>query len=340
MERKQAKDFLKITQNIPFFDVRSPGEYECGHIPGAISMPLFDNEERAIVGTLYKKQGRKKAIKKGLDIVGPKMRQFIEQAEAFGANKIALYCWRGGMRSDSMAWLMERYGFETILLDGGYKAYRRSMLNFFSQPLPLVVIGGYTGSKKTHFLKMLEENGAQIIDLEGLANHQGSSFGNKKCTGQPTTEQFQNQLFETFRTLDLNRNIFIEDEDMRLGAVNMQDELYRQMGRAPLVFLDVDKKERVQFLVEDYGGLDKQKLIAATNGIRKRLGEKEAREAITYIETGELLKAADIIVEYYDRRYRKSVEKKKANMKACIKLSMNDLPRLAKRLSKLNLIKL
>src|SRR5690606_20923019 len=186
------------------------------------------------------------AIKKGLEIVGPKMVHFIEQAEAFQSTHLNLYCWRGGMRSESMAWLLERYGFTTTVLAGGYKAYRSHALNFFEQPLPLKVVSGYTGSKKTHFLQMLKEAGEQVIDLEGLAQHQGSSFGNKKSTGQPTTEQFQNLLYQAFSVLDLSKVIWIEDESMRIGQVNLPQRLYQRMEESPRVVLDISLAERVE----------------------------------------------------------------------------------------------
>ncbi len=315
-------------------DVRSPKEYHLGHIPSALSFPLFSNDERAVVGTLYKQKGRHPAIKKGLEIIGPKMVDFIEQAEALQSDQLALYCWRGGMRSDSMAWLLERYDLETILLEGGYKAFRRHLLAFFDQPLPLRVITGYTGSQKTRLLHLLKEKGAQVVDLEGLAQHQGSSFGNKKSTGQPSTEQFQNLLFEAFRSLDLHRPIWIEDEDMRIGTVNMMDNLFRQISSSPHFFIEINKAERAEFLVKDYSDLTKDQLINATRAIRKRLGYDRADQAIAMIEEGQLKEAAQIILCYYDTRYDRSIARKKEQIAERFSINSKELPILADELIK------
>lgn len=333
MERLKADDFLRCIGSLPLLDVRSPGEYLAGHLPTALSLPLFNDEERATVGTLYKKEGRNPAIKKGLELVGPKMVGFIEYAERLGSTTLALYCWRGGMRSDSMAWLLERYGFRTIVLDGGYKAYRNLALSFFDKSLPLQVITGYTGSKKTTLLHLLKERGEQIIDLEGLAQHQGSSFGNKKSQQQPSTEHFQNLLYEEFRTMDLDKPVWIEDECFRIGQVNLPEKLYHQINKSPHVFIDVLPSQRINFLLEDYGTLPREELIDATNAIRKKLGLDKASKAIQHLQSGELKRAAEIILTYYDIRYRESIEKKQHLIQAYYKIDLEELPELATRLS-------
>ena len=215
MKKAGVTTFLE-TEN-PVLDVRSPSEFRKGHIPGALSLPLFSDEERAEVGTLYKQSSRQEAIKKGLEIVGPKMRGFIEACEAIGGSTFNLYCWRGGMRSDSMAWLLERYGFEVSLLEGGYKAYRNAMMQDFAIPLHLKMLTGFTGSGKTDVLQAMQELGVQIIDLEGLAQHQGSSFGNQLTTGQPTTEMFQNQLHAALSALDRQKEICSCEMKMKLA---------------------------------------------------------------------------------------------------------------------------
>ncbi len=335
MERIETNAFLEGKSQIPILDVRSPKEYEAGHIPGAISMPLFSNEERAEVGTLYKQKGRQAAIKRGLDIVGPKMSAFIEQAEQLASEQLNLYCWRGGMRSDSMGWLMERYGFKTQILEGGYKAYRKSQRAFYEQPLPLRVITGHTGSKKTQLLHLIAEAGGQIIDLEGHANHQGSSFGNQKTTGQPTTEQFQNNLFEAFRQLDLDQPIWIEDENIVIGMVNLPDELFQQLQQSPHYFLEVPPSERVAFLVEDYGYLPVENLMEATRKISKRLGPQNTKKALEYLQAGDLAKATEILLWYYDKSYDKTIHKKEPLIRERFQITFEELPKLAVQLAKM-----
>lgn len=333
MQRIVAKEFLNTPNEIPILDVRSPGEYATGHVPNAISFPLFSDDERAEIGTLYKQKGPQIATKKGLEIVGPKLVAFIEQAEAFGVSEFRMYCWRGGMRSQSMATLLESYGFKVLLLKDGYKGYRNFIIEYFRAKLPLKVITGYTGSKKTAFLYLLKEQGAQIIDIEGLANHQGSSFGNQKSKSQPTTEQFQNNLLDAFQKLDTNKTIYVEDENMRIGKVNMPEVFYQQKNNSPHIFIEIDKVERVEFLKEDYKNLSAEQLIQATEGISKKLGLELAAEAIECIKTGEGTRAATIILTYYDRQYHKSISNKKHVIEAHFKIKMNELASLAQKIA-------
>lgn len=329
MVRLPIDAFLTESPTYPVLDVRSPGEYHAGHMPFAVSFPLFSNQERAIIGTLYKQKGRQPAIQKGLEIVEPKMAGFVDEAEKLGSSTIALYCWRGGMRSESMAWLLEQHGFKTLLLQKGYKAYRSQMLAFFNQELPLRVITGYTGSKKTELLHMLQEKGEQVVDLEGLAGHQGSSFGNQKSKQQPTTEHFQNLIFEEFRKFDLNRPIWIEDESMHIGQVSLIEGLYHQKNASPHFVIEIEKEQRVNFLVEDYGDLSKEQLIAATTAIRKKLGGDKANLAIDYILAGDLQAAAVIILTYYDARYHKTISNKEDKIRERFRIDINALPDLA-----------
>lgn len=336
MKRKNVEEFLSARAEMPVVDVRSPSEFNSGHIPSAHSLPLFTDKERAVVGTLYKQEGKQEAIKKGLDIVGPRMRSMVEQAESLGSDRVALYCWRGGMRSESVAWLLERYGLKTTILEGGYKAFRRELGRFFNRELPLAVITGYTGSQKTRFLGMMKEKGAQVIDLEGLARHQGSIYGNQKCEGQPTTEHFHNLLYESFRWMNLSRTVWIEDESFSIGRVNLPEGLYQQKRRAPHIFIEVDKADRIEFLVEDYGVLPADSLIAATEAIGRRLGNDRASEAVGLIREGKLKAAAEIILHYYDARYHKSISEKRELIVAHYPVGQGELPELARKLAKQN----
>ena len=304
--------FLRGEGTSPILDVRSPSEFAHGHIPGAVSFPLFSDEERAIVGTTYKQKGQQQAVKIGLEITGPKMVDFITKAEVLGSKSFRVHCWRGGMRSESVSWLLQQYGFETQLLEGGYKAYRQELLRYFSEDLPLRVVTGYTGSGKTRLLHELASAGEQVIDLEGYANHQGSSFGNQNCDEQPTTEQFQNDLFDAFMKLDQKRTIWLEDESICIGRVSLPEPLFTQMNASPHVQIDVQKSIRIENLMRDYGQIDKAKLAVATRSITKKLGHKKAEAALGHIEVGEMQEAASIILTYYDSSYRKSVERKAA----------------------------
>ncbi|MFW6347196.1 MAG: tRNA 2-selenouridine(34) synthase MnmH [Cyclonatronaceae bacterium] len=299
---------------LPLLDTRSPSEFAAGHIPGAISFPLFNDEERARVGTIYKQEGRKAATKAGLDFIGPKMRYFTEQAETLESPRLLMHCWRGGMRSQSLAWLLDLYGFEVQTLEGGYKAYRNALLEYFSKPLPLRVLSGPTGSMKTFILQEMRRQGAQVVDLEGLARHMGSSFGNLMCSGQPTTEQFQNDVFDAFLALDPQKPIWLEDESFNIGKVNFPEPLFHQKQQAPVLRLQLPRQRRIQVLVDQYGRLSAEELIRATEGIARRLGGANTTQAITLIQAGRLSEAADIILGYYDAAYENARNKKEGNI--------------------------
>ncbi|MGE4332621.1 MAG: tRNA 2-selenouridine(34) synthase MnmH, partial [Macellibacteroides sp.] len=189
-----ADDFLEQSKTGIMIDVRSPSEFEAGHIPGARNLPLFSDNERAEIGTRYVQYGKDNAVERGLEIVGPKLAGFVKQARLWAdGTPIYMYCWRGGMRSGSMAWLFRTAGLTTYLLSGGYKAYRNSFAQLLeAHPWQLLILGGPTGCGKTEVLHQLQRMEQQVIDLEGLAHHKGSAFGSLGETAQPSTEQFTN----------------------------------------------------------------------------------------------------------------------------------------------------
>lgn len=296
----------------PILDVRSPGEYEQGHIPSAVSFPLFDNDERAKVGTCYQQRGRDEAIELGLELVGPKLVQFVREANALtGARHVRVHCWRGGMRSGSMAWLLETAGFSVVTLAGGYKAFRRWVRDTLAIPKPIISLGGMTGTGKTAVLQALARQGQQILDLEALANHRGSSYGNLGLPPQPSTEHFENLIALEWVRLVAHRPVWIEAESRRVGTCRVPDELFQPMMQAPVMQIERSRAERIANLLEDYGDADRQGLIEATERIRKRLGGLRTQEAIEQIRAGELAIAANIILDYYDKTYSYDLHKKR-----------------------------
>ncbi len=306
MRRIGISEFLDLKDGIPAYDVRSPREYAQGHIPGLMNMPLFDDEERAVVGITYKKQGPEQAMLAGLDIVAPKMRGFVERVkkESEGGEQVALHCWRGGKRSESLAWLLEFSGFEVSVLEGGYKAYRRQLLDWFARkPLNLVILGGYTGSGKTEVLDALREQGAQVVDLEGLACHRGSAFGSLGRGEQPRSEQFENDLFEAFLKLDTRQPIWLENESRSIGRVFLPQSLWDRMREAPLVHIEVPLQLRVRRIYREYAPFPKDQLIHAFTRIRKRLGGQNHLAAIQALEAGDVETAIRIALRYYDKAY-------------------------------------
>jgi len=296
-------------------------------MPGAHSFPLFSDEERRIVGTAYKQESREQAIKLGLDFFGPKMRFFVERAEALtGAQPsgegpkrpaaVYVYCWRGGMRSAAIAWLLDLYGFKIYTLAGGYKAYRNYVLQSFQRPYPLRVIGGYTGSGKTDVLHYLRANGARIIDLEEIASHRGSAFGSYRMPPPPGQEMFDNLLCAALdkasEGLSADDTIWIEDESQRIGNNNIPPAFWDAMRDAPLVFLEIPFEERLNYLVEQYGGYQIDKMIEAVERITKRLGGLEAKNTLAFLREGNIPEAFRILLRYYDKRYLKGLHNREA----------------------------
>ena len=299
-----APDFLDKALQGVIFDVRSPGEYINGHIPGAVSFPLFTNEERAIVGTLYKKKGKNEAMLSGLEIVGPKLRSFVEKAYEISEGKpLFIHCWRGGMRSSSMAVLLQTAGLKCHLLKGGYKSYRNHILEEFEKPWPIRVIGGKTGSGKTRVLHALQSLGQQVIDLEGLAHHKGSAFGKIGELPQPSTEQFGNNLYQQLSKLDGSKTVWLEDESQMIGKIFIPAEFYRKYRNSPLVVLDIAFEKRVEYLVKVYGNYPKDEIIEAFSRIRKKLGGQHLNRALQCIETGDISEVVRIALNYYDKTY-------------------------------------
>ena len=296
-------------------DVRSPGEYQRGHIPGAISFPLFTDAERARVGTLYKQSGKDAAVLEGLRIVGPKMAGFVEEAARLSPQrKVKLHCWRGGMRSSSVAWLLHQAGFTTQVMKGGYKAYRTEVQQFLCEPFPFKVISGATGSRKTKILHALKELGEQVIDLEGLAHHKGSAFGALGMEAQPSIEQFENELHHQLKTMDLNRTIWVEDESRKIGTIVLLEGLWKRIKSVPVYLVQLSLEERVKFLVEEYGAFSKEELQNSVLKIAKRLGGQNLNAALEALEAGDLSAVAAISLHYYDKAYRYALETRQAQI--------------------------
>ncbi len=317
--------FLEKAAEIPIIDVRSPGEFERGHIVGAINIPLFNNLERAEVGTRYKKVGKESAFLLGLDIVGPKLSGFVKKVKKIAPNgEVLVHCWRGGMRSGSFATLMSAAGMKAYTMVGGYKAFRNYILNYFKQPLNLIVLGGKTGSGKTEILWELEKIGEQILDLEGLANHKGSSFGMLGQNPQPQTEHFENMLYAALSTLDKKKYIWVEDESRNIGKCNIPEGIWLQMRTANTLAVEVDKEKRVSRLVEEYAGFSKDELQEATNRIAKRLGGQHHKAALEALFQNEFSEAVRIALVYYDKTYVHGLEKREKSRVKII--DMQDKP--------------
>jgi tRNA 2-selenouridine synthase len=318
-------NFLEKVKTIPLVDVRSPKEFEQGHIPGAINMPLFDNDERAAVGTKYKQTGKDAAVLLGLEFVGPKMADFVRNSRKIALNgEILVHCWRGGMRSGSFAWLLNTAGLHAETLQHGYKAYRQYVLDFFEKPQNLLILGGKTGSGKTEILEKMQELGEQVIDLEGLAHHKGSSYGAINELPQPTTEQFENNLYEEWQKLDFSGRIWLEDESKNIGSVHIPNGLWNQMRQARVVFANVPKEIRIRRLVQMYTDCDVNLLREATQRIEKRLGGLDFKLAMQALEEKDFARVADLTLNYYDKAYLYGIAQRLPEKVQTIVLSEED----------------
>lgn len=295
-------EFLQMPGVI--FDVRSPGEFTQGRIPGALNLPLFSDAERASIGTAYKHQGKDQAVELGLQLVGPKMYDFVSIAKQHAPEGTAkVHCWRGGMRSAAMAWLLKFAGIRTVVLKGGYKVFRTWSLERFSQPYSFIVLGGMTGSGKTQVLESLQAAGEQVLNLESAANHRGSSYGMLGMPPQPSTEQFENEIAFRLAAFDQGRPIWIEDESRQIGTCHIPAALYKQMRQAPVIFMDVPLEERLQRLVKEYGNAPQEQLIAATQRISKHLGGLRTKQIIEAGQQNRLHDAISLVLQYYDAAY-------------------------------------
>lgn len=305
------KDFL-APDGALLLDVRSPTEFAQGHIPGAVNFPLFTDEERAKVGTLYKQKGPEPALILGLEIVGPKMADFVRQASHLNPDRqeMRMYCFRGGQRSQSLSWLLGQAGFSITLLRGGYKAYRRAVLESFQEPQEIVVLSGCTGAGKTRLLQALERRGQQILDLEGQASHRGSAFGGYEQPASLTTEMYQNLLHLAWSRLDRRKPVWIEDEGRTLGKLQVPDDIWTQMRRAPVVFLDIAQEHRVELLVQEYGDYGRDLLRASIDRIARRLGGVTHQRCLVALEEGNYREVVRHCLDYYDKAYLHCVRKR------------------------------
>jgi tRNA 2-selenouridine synthase len=337
-----------LGKKFPILDVRSPGEYNHAHIPGAYNLALFSDDERKIVGTAYKQQGREVAIKLGLDFFGPKMRTMVEYVEsltgtlptALGSRQVLAHCWRGGMRSSAVAWLLDLYGFKVYTLTGGYKSYRQWIVETFSFPFSFQILGGYTGSGKTYILEELKKKGRAVINLEKMASHKGSAFGNIGMPNQPTQEMFENLLGLELRSfiksdeasngnpgiysvLSHQNCIWLEDESQRIGDLNIPYSLCNTMKQSPLLFITVPFEERLKHIVEEYGKLDRERMTNAIIRIKKRLGGLETKTALQSLDDGNIESCFRILLKYYDKLYIKALENRNPSKDMLTNLDCN-----------------
>ena len=313
------EEFLKLANNdeLPIIDVRSPIEYNHAHIPNAHNVYLFNDEERKDVGTIYKQIGRKEAILKGLEYVSVRMTAILKSIDEIAkkhnsTNKILMHCFRGGMRSESTAWLCSSYGYDVYMLKGGYKRYRNYVLDSFERDYKIYLLTGRTGSGKTSILNKLKSIGYNVIDLEKIAKHKGSAFGWINEGEQPSQEQFENNLSYELLKYDINSTLWFEDESLLIGRRAIPKSLFNKMREAQkIIYLAIPKECRAEYIVNTYGKYNIDDLKESILKIKKRLGGERLKESLELLDNGNIYECVLNMLYYYDKAYKLSINENK-----------------------------
>lgn len=297
-----------ITGDYRLIDVRSPKEYQEGSLPGAVNIPIFDNEERKLVGTIYKQGGQDVAIDTGFNMVESRLAGLLAGFEEYRSENIALFCARGGMRSRSVVNLLLQNGFSAWQLEGGYKQYRQILLGIVENFTPrCIVLHGLTGTGKTRILQHLDD----MIDLEDLAQHQSSLFGG--MNRQPRTQRaFDSYLHKVICELG-PEPYFIEGESRQMGNIYLPSGLARAMKDGHLVRITASMETRVARIVEDYPVRDEQtaaQVLKILESLKRKLGNSVTDRLCTLLHQGRLAELVHLLlVEYYDKRYENSLKR-------------------------------
>jgi tRNA 2-selenouridine synthase len=287
-------------------DVRSAGEFIAGTIPGAINVPLFDDDERSVIGTIYRHGGHEQAVEQGFDYVQKKLSELLAAFQPFASNPLTVCCARGGMRSLSVVNLLLQSGYQAFQLEGGYKAYRHNVLSRLDNFQPkLIVIHGLTGSGKTRILRKL----TSAIDLEDLAEHRSSLFGGLDRT--PSNQRtFESRLAQVIGSLG-KEPYFIEGESRKIGRVFIPQPLAKAMQEAVLVKVDCRLETRINRIIEDYPVADvamRKRIENILKSLRRNMGNNQVEKMCMLLRNGQLHELVRILlVEYYDKRYSKSM---------------------------------
>lgn len=327
------EEFLKFANydELPIIDVRSPIEYNHAHIPNAHNVYLFNDEERKDVGTIYKQIGRKEAILKGLEYVSVRMTSILKTIDEIvkkynSTNKILMHCFRGGMRSESTAWLCSSYGYEVYVLKGGYKRYRNYVLDSFERDYKIYLLTGRTGSGKTLILNKLKSIGYNVIDLEQIAKHKGSAFGWINEGEQPSQEQFENNLSYELLKYDIDSTLWFEDESLLIGRRAIPKSLFNKMREAEkIIYLDIPKECRAEYIVNTYGKYSIDDLKESILKIKKRLGGERLKESLKLLDNGNIYECVLNMLYYYDKAYKLSINENKLVSIKCINNNFDDI---------------
>ncbi|RBW57410.1 tRNA 2-selenouridine(34) synthase MnmH [Ruegeria sp. A3M17] len=312
-------------------DVRSPAEFDEDHLPGAISLPVLDNEERARVGTIYVQESPFLARKLGAALVFRNAANHIENSLSHheGAWRPLVYCWRGGQRSGSFTWMLQQIGWRAEVVEGGYRSYRRLVKRYlYDDPLPhhLIALDGYTGTAKTELLVHLATRGVQVVDLEGLANHRGSLLG-EMPGGQPSQKAFESALSAALCRLDLSRPAVVEAESSKIGTLILPPTLWAALRQAPRIQITASIQARSNYLVSAYDDVlsDHDRLRDCLSPLRIHRGHDVVDGWLDLIDAGDKRALTQALIEqHYDPAYAKSARVRSSDVIANIHASALD----------------
>jgi tRNA 2-selenouridine synthase len=316
-------------------DARSPGEFAIDRIEGAVNLPVLSDTERAEVGTIYVQDSRFKARRVGAGYVARNVGRHLETAMAdwSPAQRVLVYCWRGGMRSNAMAVILAQVGWRTSVLSGGYRTYRRRVVQRLYDGAPLtqvVLLDGHTGSGKTEVLERLAAHGVQTLDLEGMAVHRGSLFGAFPGRPQPSQKLFESRVLAAVAGLDPTRPVVVEAESSKVGQLMVPPVLWSAMEVAPRIVLSASPETRAGFLAESYAdlGRDPDALIGLLSRVPDRPGRKRLEAWSQMARAGDLQSlAGELIAAHYDPAYRRSSRKALGTVMGEVNLAALDEPR-------------
>lgn len=303
-----------IEQQYPMIDVRTPKEFAEFHIPSAVNVPIFSNEERAEVGTLYTQKGPESAKDRGVDIVSeklPDLYRAIKNIHHDDNEQVVIHCWRGGMRSRTVVSLMQSLGVPCVQLKGGIRSFRKRIINDlegFAESAPdFIVLEGLTGTRKTDILLQLQQEGYPVLDLEGMAGHRGSAFGAIGLT-QSSQKAFDSKLWQRLRTLKDAPYLIIEGESRRIGNVNLPDFILERKQSGRRIHLTYPFQKRIESLCEDYHpDQHEQEIQEAIARVEKRISTVARKELDEAMANKDFRRVVAILLEYYyDPRYRHS----------------------------------
>lgn len=298
-------------------DVRSPAEFALDHIPGAINCPVLDNDERILIGTLYKQESPFIAKKRGAALVAKNIAHhlethFIDMPREW---RPLIYCWRGGERSGAFTHILQRIGWKAIQLDGGYQGFRRQLiseLDAAAKQFTFQVVCGMTGSGKTRVLHELQLQGEQVLDLEGLANHRGSVLGGDPMEPQPAQKAFETRLWNALRTMDPARTIYVESESKKVGGVHVPDALMECIRDGKCIEVRASNATRVAWLMREYGHflIDAPQLESKLQMLNARYGKETIAAWCQQAREGQFMDLVnDLLVTHYDPSYQSSIER-------------------------------